>query len=299
MCGRAMCSRTPGCCDKCSGCFGFEIATRPRGVDVRGARARRARRWAMSRTARGDAPCAGGGSDEDDEDDVGVDEVVDVKRRRTHVDDADDADDVVAGEESDGKIVVRDASRITIGSDAFQVSDAVLVKAPGTAERYVGKICAFKRRGTRVEARLCWYYRPQETRGGRKRFHGVKELFSSDHYDWVDVNTIDAKCNVYPLKDYQKLKAVGEGDFYARFLYRSSRGEFRPEAVPVFCACSEPYNPDRFMVECEECEDWFHPECVGHTQASAARVKRFTCPQCVAVQREKALGLDIIKDEHV
>ena len=257
----------------------------------------------MSRTARGGAPFVGTGgsssSDDEDEDvDVGVDE--DVKRRKTHADDADDADDVVvAGEESDGKIVIRDASRITIGSDAFQVSDAVLVKAPGTAERYVGKICAFKRRGTSVEARLCWYYRPQETRGGRKRFHGVKELFSSDHYDWVDVNTIDAKCNVYPLKDYQKLKAVGEGDFYARFLYRSSRGEFRPEAVPVFCACSEPYNPDRFMVECEECEDWFHPECVGHTQASAARVKRFTCPQCVAVQREKALGLDIIKDEHV
>ena len=251
---------------------------------------------AMSRTATGGAPFGGGDDDEEKHDDVGVVVGVDedVKRR---LDDAERANEV-AGEESDWKIVVRDASRITIGSDAFQVSDAVLVKAPGTAERYVGKICAFKRRGTRVEARLCWYYRPQETRGGRKRFHGVKELFSSDHYDWVDVNTIDAKCNVHPLKDYQELQAVGEGDFYARFLYRSSRGEFRPEAVPVFCACSEPYNPDRFMVECEECEDWFHPECVGHTQASAARVKRFTCPQCVAVQREKALGLDI-KDEPV
>ena len=230
----------------------------------------------------------------DDDDDARDDEVVD--------DDDDDDEDDEDDEEGKREVTVVDASRITIGDDAFKVADAVLVKAPGTTERYVGRILAFKsgRGGRRaaVEARVCWYYRPQETRGGRKRFHGVKELFASDHYDWVDVNTIDAKCRVLSLERYQALPAVGEGDFFARFLYRSSRGEFRPEAVPVFCACSEPYNPDRFMVECEECEDWFHPECVGHTQASAARLKRFTCPQCVAVQREKALGLDI-KDEHV
>jgi len=171
-------------------------------------------------------------------------------------------------------------ARILIGNDSFQVNDAVLVKAPGTAERYVGKICAFKVTNATTTARLCWYYRPQETRGGRKRFHGMKELFASDHYDWVDVNTIDAKCQVHSLKDYQSLRAVGDTDFYARFLYRSSRGEFKPESVPVFCACSEPYNPDRFMVECERCEDWFHPECVGETQQSVNRVKHYVCPSC-------------------
>jgi len=179
-----------------------------------------------------------------------------------------------------GKTTSEEVARVVIGGDVFQVNDTVLVKAPGSSDHYIGRIVSLAVEDDVAKARLCWYYRPQETRGGRKRFHGVKELFASDHYDWVSVNTIDGKCTVHSMREYQRLEAVSEYDFYARFLYRSSRGEFRPEAVPVFCVCSEPYNPDRLMVECGRCDDWFHPECVGETAAKVTKHKHWTCPEC-------------------
>ena len=199
-------------------------------------------------------------------------------------DDAAATDDGRAAEETrfvDG-VPDGEVARVVIGDDTFAVGDAVLVKAPGSNERYVGRIVSVAVRDGAANARLCWYYRPQETKGGRKRFHGVKELFASDHYDWVSVNTIDARCYVWSIAEYQALDAVTEYDFYARFMYLSSKGEFRPATVAVFCACMEPYNPDRMMVMCERCEEWFHPDCVGETQASVSRATSWNCPRCRA-----------------
>ena len=32
--------------------------------------------------------------------------------------------------------------------------------------------------------------------------------------------------------------------------------EFEPDQVPVYCSCELPYNPDKPMLMCEQCEDW-------------------------------------------
>lgn len=175
-----------------------------------------------------------------------------------------------------------EATRVVIGDDVFQVNDAVVVKAPGESDNdgYVGKIVSLRVRDGQAMARVCWFYRPEETRGGARAFHGSKELFASDHYDWVHVDAIDGKCRVYSLKEYQTLESVNDDDYYARFLYKSKEGSFRPEEVPVFCACAQPYNPDRLMVECERCEDWFHPECVGETQESVTAEPTWMCRTC-------------------
>ena len=113
---------------------------------------------------------------------------------------------------------------------------------------------------------MSWFYRPEEARGGRKAFHGEKELFTSDHYDWVAKSSINEHCAVHKLKEYQMLKEVTDNDYYTRFSYKASKGEFKPDRVPVYCACEMPYNPDLFMVECEACEEWYHPQCVGSTK---------------------------------
>jgi hypothetical protein len=31
---------------------------------------------------------------------------------------------------------------------------------------------------------------------------------------------------------------------------------FEPPKVPVFCLCEMPYNPDKFMVQCDQCTEW-------------------------------------------
>ena len=36
----------------------------------------------------------------------------------------------------------------------------------------------------------------------------------------------------------------------------------RYKQVPVYCQCEMPYNPDLFMVMCEGCEEWYHPQCL-------------------------------------
>jgi hypothetical protein len=41
-----------------------------------------------------------------------------------------------------------------------------------------------------VKARVIWYYGPEETIGGRKPFHGRKELFLSDDVDSQSADTI-------------------------------------------------------------------------------------------------------------
>ena len=130
------------------------------------------------------------------------------------------------------------------------------------------------------QCHVSWYYRPEEARGGRKAFHGDKELFTSDHYDWVAKSSINGHCSVHKLREYQQLTEVTDNDYYTRFSYKASKGEFKPDKVPVYCACEMPYNPDLFMVECESCEEWYHPQCVGTTKKQVEKLAHFVCPSC-------------------
>ncbi|KAJ1423130.1 Zinc finger, FYVE/PHD-type [Sesbania bispinosa] len=66
-----------------------------------------------------------------------------------------------------------------------------------------------------VKVRVRWYYRPEESIGGRRQFHGAKELFE----------------------------------------YKAATGAFTPDRVAVYCKCEMPYNPDDLMVQCEGCKD--------------------------------------------
>ncbi len=115
-------------------------------------------------------------------------------------------------------------------------------------------------RKNKVEVMVQWYYRPEDAIGGRKGFHGERELFLSDHKDWVAPDSINDKCQVHTLQQYQSLHVVSDADYFCRFSYNIKKAEYRPARVPVYCVCEMPYNPDRFMVECEACTDWIHPE---------------------------------------
>lgn len=142
----------------------------------------------------------------------------------------------------------------------------------------VEKIETDARGGTHVHVR--WYYRPEESIGGRRQFHGTKELFLSDHFDVESVDTIEGKCLVHSFKSYTKLDAVGNDDFFCRFEYSSLTGAFTPDRVAVYCKCEMPYNPDDLMVQCEGCSDWYHPACIEMTAEEAKRLDHFFCQNC-------------------
>jgi hypothetical protein len=133
-----------------------------------------------------------------------------------------------------------------------------------------------------LRLKVAWFYRPEEAVGGRKAFHSARELFRSDHRDWVGAASILGRCRVLDLRAFQALPATSDADFFYRFSYRAATQRFQPRRVPVFCRCEMPYNPDLLMVECAHCVEWFHPACVGLECADAAAVPRgFVCPDCV------------------
>ncbi|KAG6651711.1 hypothetical protein CIPAW_06G131800 [Carya illinoinensis] len=115
--------------------------------------------------------------------------------------------------------------------------DCVLMRPSDPSKpSYVAKIERIEAdgRGTNVKVHVRWYYRPEESIGGRRQFHGSKEVFLSDHYDAQSADTIEAKCTVHSFKSYTKLDAVGNDDFFCRFEYNSSTGAFNPDRVAVY-----------------------------------------------------------------
>ncbi|XP_047049688.1 chromatin remodeling protein EBS-like [Lolium rigidum] len=163
-----------------------------------------------------------------------------------------------------------------------QVGDCVLMRPSDTDKQpYVARVESLEsdgRGGVRVRCR--WYYRPEESKGGRRQFHGAKELFLSDHFDTQSAHTIEGKCIVHSFKNYTKLDNVGQEDFFCRFEYKAATGAFTPDRVAVYCKCEMPYNPDDLMVQCEGCKDWFHPTCMGMTIEQAKKLDNFLCADC-------------------
>ncbi|KDO78364.1 hypothetical protein CISIN_1g030413mg [Citrus sinensis] len=109
-----------------------------------------------------------------------------------------------------------------------RVGDCVLMRPSDTGKPpYVARIEKIESDArNNVKVRVRWYYRPEESLGGRRQFHGAKELFLSDHYDVQSAHTIEGKCIVHSFKNYTKLENVGAEDYYCRFEYKAASGGF-------------------------------------------------------------------------
>ncbi|XP_051145429.1 chromatin remodeling protein EBS-like [Andrographis paniculata] len=134
--------------------------------------------------------------------------------------------------------------------------------------------------GENVKIHVRWYYRPEESYGGRRKFHGSKELFLSEHREVVGVNAIEGKCRVHSIDNYTSLDVVRTEDYFCRFEYNSTTGAFTPDSIIVFCSCEMPFNPDFLMVQCELCTEWFHPECLGTTLEEVRTFDHLYCDLC-------------------
>ncbi|XP_031262180.1 chromatin remodeling protein EBS [Pistacia vera] len=182
------------------------------------------------------------------------------------------------------KLGKRDLESYTIrGTNKIvKVGDCVLMRPSDTGKPpYVARIEKIESDArSNIKVRVRWYYRPEESLGGRRQFHGAKELFLSDHYDVQSAHTIEGKCIVHSFKNYTKLENVGAEDYYCRFEYKAATGGFTPDRVAVYCKCEMPYNPDDLMVQCEGCKDWYHPACVGMTIEEAKKLEHFVCSEC-------------------
>lgn len=170
-----------------------------------------------------------------------------------------------------------------------KAGDCVLIRAPDSEKPpYVAKLEKIEQDSrNNIRVRVRWYYRPEESIGGRRQFHGSKELFLSDHYDSHSADTIEGKCTVHTFRNYTKLESVGNDDYFCRFEYKAATGGFTPDRVAVYCKCEMPYNPDDLMVQCEACKDWFHPACMSMSPEQVKKMEHFYCPDCYTQDGEK------------
>ena len=45
--------------------------------------------------------------------------------------------------------------------------------------------------------------------------------------------------------------------YFTRFDYSAITSKFKETPVRLFCICNQPQNPDRLMVQCDRCSDWY------------------------------------------
>uniref|UniRef100_A0A8B9PDE8 CXXC-type zinc finger protein 1 n=1 Tax=Apteryx owenii TaxID=8824 RepID=A0A8B9PDE8_APTOW len=61
-----------------------------------------------------------------------------------------------------------------------------------------------------------------------------------------------------------------------------------PENAPVYCVCRKP-DINCFMIGCDNCNEWFHGDCINITERMAKAIREWYCGAC----REKDPSLEI------
>ncbi|KAI5279840.1 Death-Inducer Obliterator 1 [Manis pentadactyla] len=79
-------------------------------------------------------------------------------------------------------------------------------------------------------------------------------------------------------------------------------GRHKPECEvydpnALYCICRQPHN-NRFMICCDRCEEWFHGDCVGISEARGRLLERngedYICPNCTILQVQDETDADTI-----
>ncbi|XP_021927667.1 lysine-specific demethylase 7B-like [Zootermopsis nevadensis] len=58
----------------------------------------------------------------------------------------------------------------------------------------------------------------------------------------------------------------------------------------VYCLCGQPYDCNKFMIQCDICKDWFHGSCVGLREYLCNDLDKYHCPRC-----EPIYGVSLFK----
>eukprot|EP00743_Colponemidia_sp_Colp-15_P007800 GILK01008446.1.p1 GENE.GILK01008446.1~~GILK01008446.1.p1 ORF type:complete len:213 (+),score=18.92 GILK01008446.1:71-709(+) len=181
-----------------------------------------------------------------------------------------------------------------IGSERFEVNHYIYVRSvEKNKPNYIGRIIDIEEEQDTVMLTLAWCYRPEEIKGGRRDFHGDREVFPSNHMDKCTVDCVDGRCHVLAMKDYLKLSTIPADLYYHRAFYDWKKHTFAPPVKEweAYCSCKKPYNPDQTYIGCDgTCGNWFHPPCIGLSTSELKKVDKFLCSTCEKKRRLMSIG---------
>ncbi|KAI8916586.1 hypothetical protein DFJ77DRAFT_460468 [Powellomyces hirtus] len=74
-------------------------------------------------------------------------------------------------------------------------------------------------------------------------------------------------------------KALLDGPSIARKVVPPKKPAHNEKGQRVYCLCRQP-DSGKFMIQCDNCEEWFHGSCVGLTKKVGEKLTTFFCPPC-------------------
>ncbi|KND00230.1 uncharacterized protein SPPG_04564 [Spizellomyces punctatus DAOM BR117] len=74
-------------------------------------------------------------------------------------------------------------------------------------------------------------------------------------------------------------KALLDGPSITSKLIPPKKPTHNQEGERVYCMCREP-DYGKFMIQCDNCEEWFHGKCVGLTKKAGEKLTTYHCPLC-------------------
>ena len=170
----------------------------------------------------------------------------------------------------------------------FKVGDVCRFFQEANVPDLLGKIMSICSTDTKhpdfAKIKVRWFYQKRDlfrTKLSKEELTQVAEdveLFPTNHYQNVYVQTINGKVKIVSLEDFEQLAPVPNDTFFSRAEFDPKKKLFKPDYSewPSLCSCKKPQNPLQTYIACDVCEQWFHPECQG----TAATVEEFTCKDC-------------------
>ncbi|KFB42218.1 AGAP006133-PA-like protein [Anopheles sinensis] len=61
---------------------------------------------------------------------------------------------------------------------------------------------------------------------------------------------------------------------------QSRRGAKKNSKAQTHCICQTPYDDSKFYVGCDLCNNWFHGDCVGISEAESKKITEYICGEC-------------------
>jgi hypothetical protein len=94
---------------------------------------------------------------------------------------------------------------------------------------------------------------------------GDNEVFPTNHHDKIYVDCIFGKCKVYSIQEYDELDSIDNLTYFTRSNYNPLQKVLDPpyHQWESFCTCLKPLNPNMLYIKCDECNKWYHPQCMG------------------------------------